>query len=127
MLKNSYGFWWFPLVTLFLLISGCKDSRKEPAGSNSPKALTVAGVVIVPKALENRIMATGNLTANEEVELRSEVPGRIVAINFKEGTFVEKGSLLLKIDDRELQSQLKKLQVEEKQAKDDLYRKEKLL
>jgi len=61
------------------------------------------------------------------VELRSEVPGRITAINFDEGSRVEKGALLMKIDDRELQAQLKKLQVDEKQARDDLYRKEKLL
>lgn len=83
--------------------------------------------MLQPGVLENNILATGNVIANEEVELRSEVPGRIVAINFDEGSHVNKGSLLMKIDDRELQAQLKKLQVDEKQAKDDLYRKEKLL
>ncbi len=65
--------------------------------------------------------------ANEEVELRSELPGRIVSINFEEGTHVNSGDLLMKTDDRELQAQLKKLHVDEKQAKEDLYRKEKLL
>jgi len=89
--------------------------------------MTVGGMIIRPKVLENNIHATGNIIANEEVELRTEVPGRIEAINFDEGTYVNKGSLLLKIDDRELDAQLKKLQVDEKQAKDDLYRKEKLL
>jgi membrane fusion protein (multidrug efflux system) len=72
-------------------------------------------------------MIAGNVIANEEVELRSEVSGRIVAINFDEGSHVNKGMLLLKTDDRDLQAQLKKLLVDEKQARDDLYRKEKLL
>ncbi len=107
--------------------AGCKGDRKEQPGSSGQKTMTVGGMIVRQETLENSIISTGNVIANEEVELRSEVPGRIVAINFEEGTRVEKGSLLLKIDDRELQAQLKKLQVDEKQAKDDLFRKEKLL
>jgi len=115
------------LVVVFF-ISGCKSKNKEQADKNtSQKAITVGAIVIQPGLLLNKIVSTGSLTANEEVELRSEVPGRIVAINFVEGSSVNKGDLLVKIDDRELQAQLKKLQVEEKQANDDVYRKEKLL
>jgi membrane fusion protein (multidrug efflux system) len=110
-----------------LLIAGCKESRKEQPGNTGTKAITVGGMIIQPRVLVNNIFTTGNVISNEEVELRSEVPGRIIAINFDEGSRVNKGSLLLKIDDRELQAQLKKLQVDEKQAADDLYRKEKLL
>ena len=118
--------WW--LVLAFpLVMAGCKGNIKEQTGNASPKTMSVGGLIIIPGILENNILATGNVIANEEVELRSEVPGRIVAINFDEGSRVIKGSLLMKIDDRELQAQLKKLQVDEKQARDDLYRKEKLL
>jgi membrane fusion protein (multidrug efflux system) len=110
-----------------MIMIGCKGSRKEQPGNTGPKAMTVGGLIIHPRALENSIMTTGTVIANEEVELHSEVPGRIVAINFDEGSHVNKGTLLLKIDDRELQAQLKKLQVDEKQTEDDVYRKEKLL
>ncbi len=119
--------WLFSLLALLLFLAGCKGGRKEPQANAGSKAMTVGGLIVHPRVLENTIMATGNVIANEEAELRSEVPGRIVAINFEEGSHVNKGSLLLKTDDRELQAQLKKLQVDEKQAKDDLYRKEKLL
>jgi membrane fusion protein (multidrug efflux system) len=114
------------LLMPFIFI-GCKGKTKEQTDKGGPKAITVNAVVIIPRTLENNILATGNVIANEEVELRSEIPGRIVTINFGEGSLVTKGDLLLKIDDRELQAQLKKLQVDEKQARDDLYRKEKLL
>jgi membrane fusion protein (multidrug efflux system) len=86
----------------------------------------VGGVIVQPSELVNRIISTGTVLANEEVELRSELPGRIVAISFEEGSLVAKGQVLVKIDDRELQAQLRKMQVEEKQSSDDLYRKEKL-
>ncbi len=118
---------WFAaaLVPVFLA-AGCREKSKDPAASG-PKAVMVAGIVVQPRELVSTIVATGSLIANEEVELRSEVPGRVVSIHFDEGTRVAKGALLMKTDDRELQAQLLKLQVEEKQARDDLYRKEKLL
>ncbi|MEI7500993.1 MAG: efflux RND transporter periplasmic adaptor subunit [Bacteroidota bacterium] len=110
-----------------LILSGCRGNSKEKTDTGAPKIITVGAIIIRTRTLENNILATGNVIANEEVELRSEIPGRIVTINFGEGSLVTKGDLLLKIDDRELQAQLKKLQVDEKQARDDLYRKEKLL
>ena len=124
-LKSITYFIVFPAI--WLLINGCNGKTKEKTDKGGTRAITVNAVVIQPRTLENNILATGNVIANEEVELRSEIPGRIVSINFGEGSRVNKGDLLLKIDDRELQAQLKKLQVDEKQARDDLYRKEKLL
>ncbi len=118
---------WLIVALIMPFIVGCREHTKEQPGAAGQKAMTVGGVILQPRVLENNILATGNVIANEEVELRTEVPGRIVAINFDEGTHVNKGTLLLKIDDRELDARLKKLQVDEKQAKDDLYRKEKLL
>jgi len=118
----------FLLFIIILFLAGCKGTGSGPDNNNPvKKSVPVVAIFIQPRTLDNIILATGSLIANEEVELRSEIPGRIIAINFEEGSFVNKGDLLLKIDDRELQAQLKKLLVEDKQAKDDVYRKEKLL
>lgn len=119
--------WLFFILAIAITLDGCNSEHKEQSGNTQSKTMMVGGIIIRQRVLENNIMTTGNLIANEEVELRSEVPGRIIAINFDEGSHVNKGSLLLKIDDRELQAQLKKLQVDEKQARDELFRKEKLL
>lgn len=119
-----------PLLILALVIqlfTRCAGDKGPEGKKDGPVKAMVGGLVIEPREMRNTIVSTGNILANEEVELRSETPGRIVTINFDEGSFVNKGSLLLKTDDRELQAQLKKMQVEEKQAKDDLFRKEKLL
>ena len=89
--------------------------------------MEVKAVVAVPRELENKINTTGSVLANEEVEIRAEVPGRITSINFKEGTMVRKGDLLVTINDSELQAELKKLQLDQKLAEDDVYRKGKLL
>lgn len=117
------------LLPMALLIQyGCSDgAQKNGAGNKGTPPLSVSALLIQPSDLNNVIQTTGSLMANEEVELRSELAGRVVLINFEEGAHVGKGDLLMKIDDRELQAQLKKLHVEEKQAKDDQYRKERLL
>jgi membrane fusion protein (multidrug efflux system) len=87
----------------------------------------VTAIILQPQPIEDKIQSTGTVMANEEVEIRSEVAGRIVLINFGEGNHVRKGDLLVKINDDELQAQLKKLLLDEKLAKDDVFRKEKLL
>jgi len=64
--------------------------------------------------------------ANEEVELRPEISGRVTEVSFNEGSRVAKGSLLLKINDTELQAQLKRKESEEKLAASDEQRKKSL-
>lgn len=113
-------------LIVLLLAGGCSGKKEESGSRNAPKSPMVGGVIVQPSEMVNRIVSTGTVMANEEVELRSELPGRIVSISFDEGSQVEKGQVLVKIDDRELQAQLRKMQVEEKQSADDLYRKEKL-
>jgi len=84
-------------------------------------------IIIQPKELDNTIFSNGTVLANEAVELRSEVSGRIRNISFTEGTRVNKGDLLVKIVDDDLQAQLKKLTLQESLSKEDVQRKTKLL
>jgi len=60
--------------------------------------------------------------ANEEVEIRSEISGKIRKVSFKEGAKVSKGELLIKIDDAELQANVLKAQSQRKLAEDNEYR-----
>lgn len=83
--------------------------------------------VLQPSILDNAIVTTGTLMPNEEVDLVSELTGRITSIGFTEGGSVAKGQVLLKINDDELQAQLRKAEASLKLAKDDNVRKEQLL
>ena len=46
---------------------------------------------------------------DEEVDLSFETSGKIIDINFTEGSFVTKGQLLAKVNDSQLQAQLDRL------------------
>lgn len=116
------------LIILYLTACSTKSGDLPKNGKKGDQKPAVAdAIVVTSNILENNITANGTLLPAEEVELRSETPGRIVSINFQEGTRVNKGDLLVKIDDRDLQAQLKKLHLDEKLASDDASRKEKLL
>ncbi|MBW8886431.1 MAG: efflux RND transporter periplasmic adaptor subunit [Fibrobacteres bacterium] len=77
--------------------------------------------------LENSITSSGNVLANEDVEIRSEVQGKIIRIAFKEGGRVKKGDLLVKIDDSELQARSLQAQAHLKLAQDNEFRMRKQL
>ena len=94
------------------------DPARESAGASAAQVLPVTAFIIKPERIDNRIRTTGTILANEEVEIRSEVSGKIEKISFREGSRVAKGDLLVKINDDELQAQLKKFEAQLQLAED---------
>ena len=90
-------------------------------------ATNVSVYVIKPERLENILTASGTIVANEEVELKPEIAGKIILLPLKEGTEVTQGQLLVKINDADFQAQLKKLQLQYDLADKTLKRQAELL
>ena len=84
-------------------------------------------VKLEPQRLDDIVRVTGELRANEEVELRAEEDGRVVALHFDEGQRVAAGELLVKINDADLQAELRRAQVQRAMAERREQRMEKLL
>ena len=61
------------------------------------------------------------------MDLSFETSGKIIEINFEEGSFVKKGQLLAKVNDRPLQAQLQRLVSQLKLAEDRVFRQNALL
>lgn len=86
-----------------------EDEAPAPqAAAGADKALPVEVAVIQPQEFSNTLRLTGSVKANEMLELKSEVPGILENINFKEGQQVQKGQLLFTIRNTDLQAQLQK-------------------
>jgi membrane fusion protein (multidrug efflux system) len=103
-----------------------KGINQAPIRQAQPK-LNAIGFVISPTNMSDLINQTGTLRPDEEVDLSFETSGKIVAINFTEGTRVKKGDLLAKINDRPLQAQLQKLEVQLKMSEAKEFRQRSLL
>ncbi len=112
------------LIKFFFIPSPQLNAPKQ--GGNAP-LLPVTACIVRSSGLNQEIFATGSLQANEEVELHPEVSGKLMQILFKEGQRVNKGELLIKINDADLQAQLHKTELEKKLADDRIKRNDKLL
>ncbi len=118
------------ITTLYavpLLLAGCGGSEEQAAGGGVMPPMAVQVHVLKAESLDNTITTTGTLMANEEVDLVSELAGRVTAIGFEEGGHVSAGQVLVRINDDELQAQLRKAEANLKLAKDDEGRKKQLL
>jgi len=91
------------------------------------RSLNANAMVIGPSVLREMINSTGTLLPDEEVDLSFETSGKIVSVNFTEGTRVKRGDLLAKINDRHLQAQLLKLKAQRKLAEEREFRQRNLL
>ncbi|MGE5419081.1 MAG: efflux RND transporter periplasmic adaptor subunit, partial [Chloroflexota bacterium] len=97
------------------------------AGQMNRQALSVSGFLISPTKLTELINSNGTLKADEEVDLSFETSGKLISINFTEGTRVKKGDLLAKINDKPLQAQLEKLMAQQKLSEAKEFRQRSLL
>ena len=98
-----------------------------PANSTSKKGLNVNATIVRPQMLVDEIPIIGSLLPDEEVNLSFETSGKITDINFEEGTHVQQGQLLAKVNDRPLQAQLQRLVSQLKLAEDRVFRQDALL
>jgi membrane fusion protein (multidrug efflux system) len=95
------------LGMLALSACGNKEEVKQKAPS-APVAIDV--MVAAPSSFSFTVDASGTVQAQEFVELRPEVSGRIVKLNINEGQTVQEGTLLVKLNDDDLQAQLRKFE-----------------
>lgn len=106
------------------LAAADKVTQSQKGGK---KILNVNARIIKPQLLTDEIRISGSLLPDEEVDLSFETSGKIVEINFEEGTAVKKGQLLAKVNDRQLQAQLQRLISQLKLAEDRVFRQDALL
>lgn len=75
------------------------------AGGGGGGPTAVRAIVLASQPMADRITTVGTVLANEDVDIRSEISGRIEAISFSEGARVRKGQVLVKIADDELRAE----------------------
>lgn len=104
--------------SLILVSCGSKSGDAAPRAAARPAVLSVSGVVVSLQPMDNVVNSSGTVLASESVDLAAEASGRIVGILFKEGAHVKKDDVLVKINDDDLQAQLKKIELQIQLASD---------
>ncbi len=121
------------ILKIFVLDSNKSEQNPKTTSDNSaqirrnPSKLPVDIYIANEELNKNVVFASGTLVPNEEVEIKSEVSGRLMKLNIKEGSYVKRGELIAKLNDQDLISQLKRLKFEEELATQIEARQNKLL
>jgi membrane fusion protein (multidrug efflux system) len=105
-----------------MFIAGCFAKAEDKAVTNASAAavapgIPVDGYIVKPAILNDELEITGTLEPNQEVDIVSELPRKIIRVNVKDGATVLTGQLLFELDNADLLAQLEKLHQQEKLAK----------
>lgn len=118
-------------LLVFAALAGYKTLQIKKAiefGESFPEpSETVEVTTVKVTEVREQINTIGEVVAPQSIELRNELAGRISSVKFEAGEKVERGQVLLEIDSREEQAQLKAAKARAELALIDLKRIEKLI
>ena len=114
-------------TALLLSVPACKKGAKGPGGPPGGFAAQVVAVKAGRQPVTERLSVVGNVMANETVDLKPEVDGRVVAINFEEGQRVEAGQLLVELNSGETEAMLAEAEANQKLSQSKWDRSKELL
>jgi len=86
------------------------EKAKQAAIKIDTVPVSVITLTLAPIRLEDKINLPGYVDPYEELWVKAEVGGQIVNIPVKEGQTVEKGQILVELDDRDYRSRLSRVE-----------------
>ncbi len=113
-------------IAWFFLRTSGKSSSAALKKPGATATVTVRAEEVRAMPFTETITLTGSVVAEQSIEVRAEVSGRIQRIGIREGADVDAGTLLVKLVDADLVAQKKKLLQQHVLDKNRLARLEKL-
>lgn len=111
------------LVAACLLALACSRSKAQSntregtaAQATPAQAVDVTTAPAILRQLPRFLEATGSLAADEQTDVAPTVAGKVVAVNVDLGTWVNRGALLVRLDDRDARIRLEQAQAQVAQA-----------
>ncbi len=106
----------FALATALIVAvgSGCgsKSAVNVNVNSGQPTTVDVTTTQAVTKPIPTYFEATGSLASDEQTDVAPTVAGKIVEVNFDVGSYVQKGSVLVRLDNRDAQLRIEQAQAQ---------------
>lgn len=118
----------FKKITIALLLFGlsifalaCSRSKASPnkteaAATPTPAVVEVTTAPAVSRQLPRFFEATGSLVGDEQTDVAPTVSGKVVAVGVDLGSYVQKGAVLVRLDDRDARIRLEQTEAQVTQA-----------
>lgn len=114
---------WLAFVTAFLA-AGCSSSPGAAADIHSPETTPpddplrpVNTIAAVKKPIEQLVVVTGTLAAEQEIVLGLKIPGRIAELPVDLGSAVEKGDVVARLDTMDFELRVRQSEAALQQAR----------
>lgn len=103
------------MIVMVLLLSACSGGKKEQQAENQVRPTDVTVTKVVLSNIDDFYTVPGIVEAWDDITVPSETSGPVTWIGKEEGSFIEKGEPILKINTDNLQANLNsaKLQLED--------------
>ncbi|HMS42048.1 MAG TPA: efflux RND transporter periplasmic adaptor subunit [Pyrinomonadaceae bacterium] len=115
------------LVVIFsLILSACGGgSKAETSNANTnansaPSIVDTTTTAAILRDVPTYFEATGNLASDAQTDVAPTVGGKITQVNFDIGSYVNKGDVLIRLDDRDARIRLEQAEAQYEQAKSQL-------
>lgn len=92
------------VLTVAFVAAGCGSRADSATGTNvnaEPEMVEVTTSQAVVQPIPSYIEATGNLASDAQSDVAPTVAGKIVAVNFDIGSYVNQGDVLVRLDSRD--------------------------
>jgi membrane fusion protein (multidrug efflux system) len=110
------------MIAATVLLGGCASEKKEEKSAAAATGPVVSVVVtpVVQKSVPIFTELTARTDANNSVDIRARVKAFLLEQNYTEGTVVEAGQVLFKLDKREYEAYMLQARAQLAKAKADL-------
>lgn len=103
-------------------LMACNDVSQKGGKKPADRAIAVESMLVKRTDISNTVERTGTLQPLRRARLALQQEGLLLALPYHEGDRVEKGELLVQLDDTLTRAQLKKSEAQRRQAELDLKR-----
>jgi membrane fusion protein (multidrug efflux system) len=97
--------------TLLFSVS-CKEKKNTFQQKSAGAPTTVDVIIAKQDRIGNQVEVNGTVVANEFAELRPEVSGLLTFLSVPEGSVIQKGTVVARVNSADLEAQLTKLKVQ---------------
>jgi RND family efflux transporter MFP subunit len=123
-MKKQFYYFLTILASMVLLGAACSQSSAESnsnsaanAADKASQAVDVTTEVAVMRNIPTYFEVTGSLASDAQTDVAPAVAGKIVEVNFDVGSYVNKGSVLVRLDPRDAQIRLEQSERQLEQAR----------
>ena len=123
---NKFIFFAILIALSSLIFAACSGSKAANANNSNNAANALPTIVETTTAqaivqnMPTYFEATGNLASDAQTDVAPTVGGKITAVNFDIGSYVNKGDVLVRLDDRDAQIRLEQANAQVLQAQSNV-------